>query len=212
MLCCLNNENCYSNNVTKQTPYSLGQFTEHMESKNNEPKLWTQLSMNPKCNGPKYLKIVSSKIKGKDKVDFHSFLKRKDLSMLGFWNKTWSSFVEGIPHFLISLLWSRSVRYAMRCSFGSFLAPHFVRWFSQNCNCTVPYFCGHMYDTVKCGAVWSLAKTITASHLIFAVTCAVQCIRCGLNDLKSIYFSNFGLFLPSPKLIVSFILGQVLNY
>ena len=39
-------------------------------------------------DGPKYLKIVSSKIKGKEKVDFHSFLKRKDLSMLGFWNKT----------------------------------------------------------------------------------------------------------------------------
>ena len=33
-----------------------------------------------------------------------------------------------------------------------------------------------------------------------------------MNDLKSIYFSIFGLFLPSPKLIFPFILGKVLNY
>ena len=37
-------------------------------------------------------------------------------------------------------------------------------------------------------------------------------IRCSLNDLKLIYFSNFGLFLPSPKLIFPFVLVQVLNY
>ena len=57
-----------------------------------------------------------------------------------------------------------------------------------------------------------LAKTITAPYLIFAVTCTVLCIRYGLNGLKSIYFSNFGFFLPSQKLIFPFVLGQVLNY
>ena len=46
-------------------------------------------------------------------------------------------------------------------------------------------------------------------HLIFAITCAVRCIRCGL---KPIYFSNFGHFLLSPKLIFPFVLVQVLNY
>ena len=51
---------------------------------------------------------------------------------------------------------------------------------------------------VRCGVVQSLAKTITVPHLIFAVTCVILCIRCGL---KSVYFSNFGLFLLSPKLI-----------
>ena len=37
-------------------------------------------------------------------------------------------------------------------------------------------------------------------------------IRCSLNDLKLVYFSNFELFLSSPKLIFSFVLVQVLNY
>ena len=40
----------------------------------------------------------------------------------------------------------------------------------------------------------------------------MQCIRCDLNDLKFVYFSNFGLFLPNPKLIFPFVLVQVLNY
>ena len=63
---------------------------------------------------------------------------------------------------------------------------------------------------VQCGL--SLAKTITAPHRIFAVTYAVRYIRCSLNDLKLVYFSNFGLFLPSSKLIFPFVLVQVLNY
>ena len=49
-------------------------------------------------------------------------------------------------------------------------------------------------------------------YIIFAVTYTVRYIRCGLNDLKFVYFSNFGLFLPSPKLIFPFVLVQVLNY
>ena len=64
----------------------------------------------------------------------------------------------------------RGVRGAVPCSFRPFLAPHFAVRFSQNHNCTAPHFCGHM-----CGAVYSLTKTITASHIIFAVTCAMQC-------------------------------------
>ena len=46
-----------------------------------------------------------------------------------------------------------------------------------------------------------------SQNLIFAVTYTVQCIKCGLNNLKSIYFSKFGLFLPSPKLIFPFVLS-----
>ena len=102
---------------------------------------------------------------------------------------------------------SRGVRGVVQCGFGQFLTPHFVVWFRQNHNCTVPHFCGHMCGAVWCGAVQrvqSLAKTITAPHLIFAVTYAVRYIKCGL---KPIYFSNFGLFLPSTKLIFPFILG-----
>jgi len=41
--------------------------------------------------------------------------------------------------------------------------------FSQNHNCTVFHFCSYM-----CGVVYSLAKVITVSHLIFAITCMVQ--------------------------------------
>ena len=48
-----------------------------------------------------------------------------------------------------------------------------------------------------------------APHLIFAVTCAVWCIRYGL---KPVYFSNFELFLSNPKLIFPFVLDTVLNY
>ena len=69
-----------------------------------------------------------------------------------------------------------------------------------------------IFNTALCGAIQSSAKTITALHLIFAVTCIVQCIRCNLNSLKLVYFSNFRLFLPDPKLIFPFVLGQVLNY
>ena len=63
---------------------------------------------------------------------------------------------------------------------------------------------------MRCGL--SLAETIIAPHLIFTVTYAVQYIKCVLNDLKLVYFSNFGLFLPSLKLIFPFVLIQVLNY
>ena len=44
-------------------------------------------------------------------------------------------------------------------------------------------------------------------HLIFTVTCAILCIRCGL---KSVCFSNFGLFLLSPKLIFPFFWAKFL--
>ena len=47
----------------------------------------------------------------------------------------------------------------------------------------------------------------------YTVTCnAMQCIKCGLNSLKSVYFLNFGFFLSNPKLFFPFVLGQVLNY
>ena len=67
-----------------------------------------------------------------------------------------------------------------------------------------------MCGVMRCGL--SLAKTITTPHLIFAITYAVRYIRCGLNDLKLVYFSNFELFLPSPKLMFPFVLVQVVNY
>ena len=87
------------------------------------------------------------------------------------------------------------------------------------------------FSTLWC----SLAKTIIAPHLIFAVTCVV---RYGLKFSENhnctaphfcdhicdmvykirfewfeigIYF-KFLAFLPNPKLIFSFILVQVLNY
>ena len=34
-------------------------------------------------------------------------------------------------------------------------------------------------------------------------------VRCGF---KPVYFSNFGFFLPNPKLIFPFVLDQILNY
>ena len=75
---------------------------------------------------------------------------------------------------------------------------------------TAPHLIFAVTYAVRCGL--SLAKTITAPHLIFAITYAVRYIRCSLNDLKFVYFSNFGFFLPSPKLIFPFVLVQVLNY
>ena len=101
----------------------------------------------------------------------------------------------------------RGVRGAVRCGFGPFLAPHFAVRFRQNHNCTTPHFCSHMCGVMWCGL--ELAKTITTLHLIFAITCMVRCIRCGL---KLIYFLDFGLFLPSKKLIFPFVLSQVLKY
>ena len=65
---------------------------------------------------------------------------------------------------------------------------------------------------MRCGLKFSQNHNHTVPHLIFAITYAVRCIRCGLNDLKLVYFTNFGLFLPSLKLIFPFLLGQVLNY
>ena len=40
----------------------------------------------------------------------------------------------------------------------------------------------------------------------------MQCVRCGLNGLKTIYFSNFGSFLPSSNWFFPVVLGKVLNY
>ena len=65
------------------------------------------------------------------------------------------------------------------------------------------------YQVLNYWASFSLAKTITIPHLIFAVICAILCIRCGL---KSVYFSNFGFFLLNPKLIFSPFFYQILNY
>ena len=89
------------------------------------------------------------------------------------------------------------VRRAVRCVFWPILVLRYAVWFSQNHNRTAPHFCNYMCCAVLCGVVQNLAKTITAPHLIFAIICAVQCIRCGL---KLVYFSNFGLFLPSQNL------------
>ena len=70
---------------------------------------------------------------------------------------------------------------------------------------TAPHLIFTVTCVVRCGL--SLAKTITASQLIFAVTYAMQCIRCGLNDLELVYISNFGFFLPSPKTNFSLYFG-----
>ena len=94
---------------------------------------------------------------------------------------------------------TRDVRGVVRRGFGLFLAPHFAVWFRQNHNYTAPHFCSYMCSAVQC--CLELVKTIIAPYLIFAVTCAVRCIRYGL---KLIYFSDFGLFLPSKKLIFPF--------
>ena len=79
--------------------------------------------------------------------------------------------------------------FAVRCGARSFLAPHFVVRCSQNHNCTAPYFCGYM-----CGAVYSLVKTITTPHLIFAITFAVWCIKIHLLYKNSTYISNITIF------------------
>ena len=65
----------------------------------------------------------------------------------------------------------------------------------------------HGEDCFWCGAVLGHLERSGlefSQNLIFAVTYVVQCIKCGLNNLKLIYFSKFGLFLPSPKLIFPF--------
>ena len=65
-------------------------------------------------------------------------------------------------------------------------------------------------DCLWCGAVLGHLEQSGlefSQNLIFAVTYVVQCIKCGLNNLKSIYFSKFGLFISSPKLIFPFVLS-----
>ena len=76
-----------------------------------------------------------------------------------------------------------------------------LKTFNQGCSRCGVVLSHFYYRTLRCG----LAKTITAPHFIFTVTYAILCIRCGL---KSVYFSNFGLFLLSPKLIFSFFLAK----
>ena len=71
--------------------------------------------------------------------------------------------------------------------------------------------CGAVWCKITCGAV-RLCHFASGIGAIFAITYAVRYIRCSLNDLKFVYFSNFGFFLPSPKLIFPFVLVQVLNY
>ena len=116
-------------------------------------------------------------------------------------NEVFSCWIWGEPKFerenLPIRLWGV---FAVRYGFGPFLTPHFAVRFSQNHNCTVPHFCFHMCDAMWCSAVLSLTKIITASHLIFAATCAVRYLRCSLNNLKLVYFLNFEFFMSSPKL------------
>ena len=99
------------------------------------------------------------------------------------------------------------------CGFGLFLA--------SRCGLAKIIYAPHLIFAftyaVQCGVVWrgldfSQNCNRTAPHLIFVVTCVIWCIRCSLNSLKLIYFSNFGFFPPSPKLIFHFVLGQILNY
>ena len=89
----------------------------------------------------------------------------------------------------------RGVSGAVRCSFGRFLAPHLLVWYSQNHNCTHLIFTSTC--VVWCGLEFSQKHNHTTPH--FTVTCAVWFIRCGLNGLKLVYFPIFGLFLPRPR-------------
>ena len=66
-------------------------------------------------------------------------------------------------------------------------------------------WCGGVLGHFQHCILWcDLAKTITVPHLNFVVTCAEQYIKYGLHGLKSVYFSNFGFFLPSQKLFFFF--------
>ena len=93
----------------------------------------------------------------------------------------------------------RGVCGAVRCGavLGHF--QHRTLWCNLTKTITAPHLVFALTCAVQCGQ--SLAKTITALHLIFAVICVILCIRCGL---KLVYFLNFGLFLLSPKLIFPF--------
>ena len=93
--------------------------------------------------------------------------------------------------------------------FGHF--QHCTLWCGLGKTITALHFIFAVTCAVRCGAVrcgLELAKTITALRLIFVVTCAVRCITYGL---KLIYFLDFGLFLPSKKLIFPFIFGPSLK-
>ena len=79
----------------------------------------------------------------------------------------------------------RGVRGVIRCDFGTFLAPHFVIWFSQNHNRIVPYFFGHL-----CGAVYKMQ----------------------FERFETSIFFKFWAFPVWPKTDFPFVLGQVLNY
>ena len=110
-----------------------------------------------------------------------------------------------------SLCVREGVRGAVRCGFGSFLASHFA------CSLAKTIIAQHLIFAVtyvvRCGLKFSQNYNRTAYHFCGHIYGAsVRCIKCGLNDLKFVYFSNFGLFLPNAKLIFPFVLVQVLNY
>ena len=63
---------------------------------------------------------------------------------------------------------------------------------------------------VRCGLKFSQNHNHTTSHFCDHICGAVYKMR--FEWLKFVYFSNFGLFLPSPKLIFSLCFGPVLNY
>ena len=63
---------------------------------------------------------------------------------------------------------------------------------------------------VQCGLKFSQNHNHTTSHFCDHICGAVYKMR--FEWLKFVYFSNFGLFLPSPKLIFSLCFGPVLNY
>ena len=108
------------------------------------------------------------------------------------------------------VLYSNGVHCTVWCDYWLFLIPHFAIWFVKTI--IVSYFIFTVTCVMRYNTVYSLVKIITASYLIFVVIYAMQCIKCGLKSLKSVYFLNFGFFLSNPKLFFPFVLGQVLNY
>ena len=87
--------------------------------------------------------------------------------------------------------------------FGHFL--HRTLWCSLAKTINTSHLIFAVIFAVWCGLEFSQNRNRTAPHLIFAVICTILCIKCGL---KSVYFSNFGLFLLSSKLIFSFFLAK----
>ena len=70
---------------------------------------------------------------------------------INVWQKKCNKYVMCNVLFIHSC---RGVCGAVRCGFGSFLAPYFAVRFNWNHNCTAPYFCSHMCGAVWCGVVW----------------------------------------------------------